>query len=243
MTSSIFTFSERVSVYLSGADKNNDEWSAREFRPKKPLVDKEFEDKISVYQMGQPQGALTILDKHSNFIEFIISKPEEKEGRSEIAYALSSEYWNKGIGQSVLSKIVEVWGPEVCRIGLGEGLDKQNEQYQNIQKKFQCFKGKELEQFRATVRPINVSSWNILEKVGFERVQADISINFEDKVYELPSLDNENSLKYCKKLEYFINDLYLKEKIEAGKLYSIENYEKFTFCKNDRIRFCYKKKV
>ncbi|CAG8702781.1 13409_t:CDS:2, partial [Racocetra fulgida] len=146
----------------------------------KPLVDKEFEDKISVYQIGQPQGALTILDKHSNFIGFIISKPEEKEGRSEIAYALSSEYWNKGIGQSVLSKIVEVWG-------------------------------KELEQFRATVRPIN--------KAGFEPVQADISINFEDKGYELPSLDNENSLKYCKKLEYFINDLYLKEKIEAGKLY------------------------
>ncbi|CAG8627607.1 36469_t:CDS:2, partial [Racocetra persica] len=98
----------------------------------KPLVDKKFEDKT----------------------RFIISKPEEKEGRSEIAYALSSKYWNKGIGQSVLSKIVEVWGPEVC---------------------------KELEQFRATVRPINISSWNILEKAGFEPVQADISINFEDK--------------------------------------------------------------
>ncbi|CAG8714975.1 11289_t:CDS:2, partial [Scutellospora calospora] len=87
----------------------------------KLLVDKEFEDKISEYQIGQPQGALTILDKYSNFIGFIISKPEEKEGRSEIAYALSS---------------------------LEEGLDKQNEQYQNIQKKFQCFKGEELEQFR-----------------------------------------------------------------------------------------------
>ncbi|CAG8693314.1 17189_t:CDS:2 [Dentiscutata erythropus] len=140
------------------------------------------------YLIGQPKGALTILDKYSKFIGFIISKPEKKD-RSEIAYALYCEYWNRGIGQSVLSKMVDEWGPEVCRIGLGENL-----YIQNKQEIFQ-FNGKELEQFRATVRPINVSSWSILKKVGFEPVLADKLIDFENKstqiLTEKIKLDNK----------------------------------------------------
>ncbi|CAG8829797.1 15005_t:CDS:2, partial [Dentiscutata erythropus] len=116
------------------------------------------------YLIGQPKGALTILD--------------------EYAYTLYREYWNRGIGQSVLSKMVDEWGPEVRRIGLGENL-----YIQNKQEIFQ-FNGKELEQFRATVRPKNVSSWSILKKVGFEPVLADKSIDFENKGCDLPPLDN-----------------------------------------------------
>ncbi|CAG8738193.1 9987_t:CDS:1, partial [Racocetra fulgida] len=98
-----------------------------------------------------------------------------------------------------------------------------------IQEIFQ-FNGKELDQFYTTVRPLNVGSWYILEKVGFEPVQAEVLIDFESKGYDLPSLDN--LLKYCEKLEEFIDKLYYNKDIEASKLYIQENDKKFTFCKN-----------
>ncbi|CAG8673705.1 29991_t:CDS:2, partial [Gigaspora margarita] len=113
------------------------------------------------YRIGQPKGALTILDEQSNFIGFIISKPEKK--------------------------MVNEWGSKVRRIGLGENLNIQDKQ--KIHEIFQ-FNGKELEQFSTIVRPKNVSSWCILKKVGFEPVLADKSIDFENKDYDLPLLDN-----------------------------------------------------
>ncbi|CAG8790311.1 28595_t:CDS:1, partial [Racocetra persica] len=120
------------------------------------LSSKEIEYRVNEYQIGQPKGALTILDKKNNFIGFILSKPKlEKKGRSEIVYALSQKYWGNSIRHSVLSKMVNEWGPEVHRIGLGENFDKQNNQ--RIQEIFQ-FNGKELEQFYTTVRPINITS-------------------------------------------------------------------------------------
>ncbi|CAG8791755.1 45525_t:CDS:2, partial [Gigaspora margarita] len=134
---------------------------------------------------------------------FILSKPiPKKNGKSEIVYALSDKYWGRGIGYSVLRKMVNEWGPEV----------------------------KELEQFNATARPKNVSSWSILKKVGFEPVLADESIDFENKGYDLLPLDN--LLNYCEKLEKFINKLNYTENIVAGKLYTQENNKTFTFCKN-----------
>ncbi|CAG8467036.1 17399_t:CDS:1 [Racocetra persica] len=171
-----------------------------------------------------------------NFIEFIISKPEKK-GRSEIAYALDHNYWDRRIGQLVLSMMVDKWGPEVCKIGLEE-----NYYIQNKQEIFQ-FNGKELEQFSATVRLKNISSSFILKKVGFEPVLADKSIDFENKVYDLPPLDN--LLNYCEKLEDFINQFNDIGDIEASKLYTQENDKNFTFCINadGRIRFHYKKNI
>ncbi|CAG8768180.1 27719_t:CDS:2, partial [Dentiscutata erythropus] len=159
-----------VSVRFSGVDKITKDSNQKEFR-----INNE-------YRIGQPKGALTILDEQSNFIGFIISKPKKK-GRSEIAYALSHKYWDRGIGQSVLSKM--------------------------------------LEQFSATVRPKNVSSWCIRKKVGFEPVLADESINFENKGYDLLLLDN--LLNYCKNFEEFINKLNYTGDIEASKLYTQEN--------------------
>ncbi|CAG8771419.1 14263_t:CDS:2, partial [Dentiscutata erythropus] len=58
----------------------------------------------------------------------------------------------------------------------------------------------------------------------------EISINFDDKGYDLPTLDN--LLNYCEKFEEFINILFNNEVIEANKLYTQENNKKFTFCKN-----------
>ncbi|CAG8569699.1 6279_t:CDS:1 [Cetraspora pellucida] len=262
MTRSIFKFSnDIISVCFNGVDKNNKEWTAREIQKhdipnyehllsdinimkymyqERKLRSNEIEFRVNnEYQIRQPKGALTILDEQNNFIGFILSKPEKKS-RSEIVYALSQKYWNKGIGYSVLSKMVNEWGPEVHRIGLGENLDKQNNQ--RIQEIFQ-FNGKELEQFYTTVRPKNVASWRILEKVGFKPVQAEVSIDFESKGYDLPSLDN--FLKYCEKLEEFIDKLYFNENIEFGKLYIQDNDKKFTFCKNadGRIRFHYEKAI
>ncbi|CAG8475105.1 35719_t:CDS:2 [Gigaspora margarita] len=245
MAISIFKYSENeaVSVRLSGIDKNNKGWFAREMQQHDI---QNYECLLSdvnimkyMYQERQLKSALTILDEQSNFIGFIISKPEKK-GRSEIVYALSYKYWNRGIGQSVLSKIVNKWGSKVRRIGLGENLNIQNKQ--KIQEIFQ-FNGKELEQFSATVRPKNVSSWCILKKVGFEPVLADVSIDFENKGYDLPPLDN--LLNYCKKFEEFINKLNYTGDIEASKLYTQENDKNFTFCINadGRIRFHYKKNI
>ncbi|CAG8851863.1 25920_t:CDS:1, partial [Gigaspora margarita] len=76
-------------------------------------------------------------------------------------------------------------------------------------------------------RPKNVSSWSILKKVGFEPVLAEVSIDFENKGYDLPPLDN--LLNYCKKLEELINKLNYIGDIVAGKLYTQENDKTFTF--------------
>ncbi|CAG8708893.1 722_t:CDS:2, partial [Racocetra fulgida] len=135
--------------------------------------------------------------------EYQIGQPK---GRSEIVYALSQKYWGNGIGHLVLSKMVN-----------------------EIQEIFQ-FNGKGLEQFYTTVRPINITLWSILEKVGFKPVQAKVSIDFESKGYDLPPLDNLP--KYCEKLEEFIGKLYFNDNIESDKLYIQENDKKFTFCKN-----------
>ncbi|CAG8819409.1 7899_t:CDS:2, partial [Gigaspora margarita] len=225
MTRSIFNFSEDdvVSVCLSGVDKTNKEWCAREIMkydtPKyehllssknimkymyqdRYLKNKKIKSKIdNDYLIRQPKGALTILDDQNNFIGFILSKPiPKKSSISEIVYALSDKYWRRGIGHSVLRKM--------------------------IQENFQ-FNGKELEQFNATARPKNVSSWSILKKVGFEPVLAEVSIDFENKGYNLLPLDN--LLNYCKKLKEFINKLSYIGDIVAEKLYSQENDKTFTF--------------
>ncbi|CAG8846192.1 35510_t:CDS:2, partial [Gigaspora margarita] len=179
------------------------------------LKSEEIKSKIdNNYLIRHPKGALTILDAQNNFIEFILSKPiPKKNGKSEIVYALSDKYWRKGIGYSVLNKMVNEWGPE---------------NKQKIQENFQ-FNGKELEQFNA-IAPKNISSWSIFKKVGFEPVLADESIDFENKGYDLLPLDN--LLNYCEKLEEFINKLNYTENIVAGKLYTQENDKTFTFCKN-----------
>ncbi|CAG8810323.1 10812_t:CDS:1, partial [Racocetra fulgida] len=150
MARSIFNFSDDdvVSVCLSGVDKNNKEWYAREIQTydtsnyehllsdinimkymyqERQLISEEIKSRIdNDYLIRQPKGALTILDEQSNFIGFILSKPiPRKKGKSEIVYTLSKKYWDRGIGQSVLSKMVTVWGPEVRKIGLGENLKQQ----------------------------------------------------------------------------------------------------------------------
>ncbi|CAG8848620.1 6695_t:CDS:1, partial [Racocetra persica] len=50
-------------------------------------------------------------------------------------------------------------------------------------------------------------------KVVFEPSQVEVSIDFESKGYDLPSLDN--LLQYCEKLEEFIDKLYYNKDIEA----------------------------
>ncbi|CAG8788465.1 3892_t:CDS:1, partial [Racocetra persica] len=47
----------------------------------------------------------------------------------------------------------------------------------------------------------------------FEPVLEDISIDFKNKGYDLPPLDN--LLNYCEKLEEFINELNYTADIEA----------------------------
>ncbi|CAG8751256.1 442_t:CDS:1, partial [Racocetra fulgida] len=113
MAKSNFKFSENdvVSVSLSG-----EKWSAREIQKydlpnyehllsdinimkymyqERQLRSDEIKSRINnEYQIGQPKGALTILDDNNNFIGFILSKPKpEKKGKSEIVYALSQKYW------------------------------------------------------------------------------------------------------------------------------------------------------
>ncbi|CAG8542876.1 22278_t:CDS:2 [Gigaspora margarita] len=184
----------------------------------KELTIEETKIRINEYQKRQPQGALSIFNKQNNFMGFILNKPGGKKGNAEVVYALSREYWGRGIMQSVLGRVIEEWGPEVRSIGLGKIIYEKNAQNQPIQETFQ---------FNAE----------------FEPVSTEISIKFNDKGFDLPSLDNK--FEYCKKLEEFINALYLKGDIITDVYYSQENSKKFTFCKNSdgRIRFHYKKDV
>ncbi|CAG8460262.1 11630_t:CDS:2, partial [Racocetra persica] len=195
-------------ITILGIDKNNKEWTTREI--KKHDISN-YEHLLSdinimkyIYQKRQLRSEKIKLSVNN---DYQIGQPK--------VYALSQKYWGKEIEYSVLSKIVNEWGPEVRKIGLEESFDKQNKQ--KIQEIFQ-FNGKELEKFCTIVRPINVSSWYILKKVGFKLSRAEISINFDDKGYDLLTLDN--LLNYCEKLEEFINILYNNRVIEADKLYT-----------------------
>jgi hypothetical protein len=138
----------------------------------------------------------------------------------------------------------------VRRIGLGVGLDKNNEYHQKIKDKFQCFKGRELRQFYATAKPVNVPSWHILEKVGFGPAKGgveniDSPIDFNAKGFKLPSLDN--LFDYYSKIEYYIEKLYQDKDIEVDKLYHMidNNGKLYTFNRksDNRMRFHYEKEV
>jgi hypothetical protein len=138
----------------------------------------------------------------------------------------------------------------VRRIGLGKGLDENNESHQKIKEKFQCFGGKELRKFYATAKPVNIASWSIIEKVGFKPTKTGIEnldnpINFNAKRFELPNLDN--LFDYFSKIEYYIEEFYQNQEIDSDKLYHmVDKYGKlYTFSKKSdgRIRFHYEKEV
>ncbi|CAG8842681.1 6502_t:CDS:2, partial [Racocetra persica] len=103
---------------LSGTDKENRRWVAREiqsvdiqnyekllsdktvvkyFSLERPWTSDETKARLKIWENRYKEG-----HPHGN-----------EEGVSEVAYVLSPEYWNRGIGQSVLSKIVDDWGTEV----------------------------------------------------------------------------------------------------------------------------------
>ncbi|CAG8577078.1 721_t:CDS:1 [Dentiscutata erythropus] len=274
--SSIFSYknpddAKELVAKLSGTDKENRKWIAREvqnidlqyyekllsdevvvkyFGVERPWTNEKIRNRLKIwenrYNEGHPHGAFTIFDDQNKFIGYIVAGQGDEKGVSELAYVLSCEYWNKGIGQSVLSKIVEEWGPEVRRIGLGEGFENLDKQYQVIQKKFQCFDGEILKRFYATARPINISSWRILEKVGFESAKSDVEnaedpIDFNVKGFDLPLLD------YCSQLESFIEELYKKQEIKVDKRYFMvnENDKIYTFSRmlDGRTRFHYEKEI
>ncbi|CAG8498407.1 19716_t:CDS:1 [Racocetra fulgida] len=256
---------------LSGTDKENRRWVAREIQNvdiqnyEKLLSDKAVVKYFSLerpwtsdgikarlknwenrYKEGHPHGALTIFDEQNHFIGYIIAGEGNEEGVSEVAYVLSHEYWNRGIGQSALSKIVDDWGTEVRKIGLGKGIEKLGKQHQMVEKRFQCFKKKALKQFYASVRPINIPSWHILEKVGFTYAKsavenADDPIDFNIKGFDLPSLDHYSQL------ESFIEELYKKQEIKVDKRYFMinDNDKIYTFNRmsDGKIRFHYEKEI
>jgi GNAT superfamily N-acetyltransferase len=113
----------------------------------------------------------------------------DEAGASEIAYSYMPTYWGKGIGSAVLGTIVQQWGPEVRRIGLGTGLDELQDA--NIRKAFKCFDGQELNRFDATTSPSNPGSWKILEKFGFEAAVSKVqnledTLDFDNKEFQSP---------------------------------------------------------
>lgn len=64
----------------------------------------------SYEQKGQPLGPLTISNERGDFIGYVLVIDYSRlkgEGVAEIGYIFFSEYWGRGIGQSVLSKMVE----------------------------------------------------------------------------------------------------------------------------------------
>jgi RimJ/RimL family protein N-acetyltransferase len=140
---------------------------------------------IPRFQNGRPHGGLTVSDPETqeNF-GHVVAGGGDEAGVSEIAYSYLPAYWRKGIGSAVLGTIVQQWGPEVRRIGLGTGLDELQDA--NIIKAFKCFDGQELNRFDATASPSNPGSWKILEKFGFEAAASKVQ-NLEDTL----DLDNK----------------------------------------------------
>ncbi|CAG8844488.1 44052_t:CDS:2, partial [Gigaspora margarita] len=158
---------------FSGIDKENRRWVAREVQD----IDLRYYEKL--------------LSGEANVKYFSVERPwtnekirtrlkmwEHRKGVSELAYVISYEYWNRGIGQSVLRK----------------GFEKLDKQLQMIQKKFQCFEGDVLKKFYATARPINISSWhycgqlesfieNLYKKQEIKVNKRYFMVNENDKIY------------------------------------------------------------
>jgi RimJ/RimL family protein N-acetyltransferase len=121
---------------------------------------------ISRFQNGHPHGGLTVFrTEDQETLGHIVAGAGDAPGVSEIAYSYVPTSWGTGLGSAVLGTIVQQWGPEVRRIGLGIGLDEIQDA--NIVTAFKCFGGKTLERFDATASPSNPGSWKILDKFGF----------------------------------------------------------------------------
>lgn len=151
------------------------------------------------YQNGQPHGSLTVYNSESNErIGYAVAGAGDTPTVSEIAGAGLPEYWGKGIGTDVMKQIIEVWGPEVRRIGLGNGLDEKNDA--KIIKAFRCFGDRELARFDATASPTNPCSWKILEKfnfmpAAFKVAHLEPTVDLDHKDFESPEKLEEHIVK------------------------------------------------
>lgn len=154
---------------------------------------------IPRFQNGQPHGGLMIFDPDTHErVGNIVAGAGDGAGISEIAGAGLPQHWGRGIGFEVLEIIVQQWGPEVRRIGLGTGLDELQDG--NIIRAFKCFDGQELSRFDATASPSNPGSWKILDKLGFKAAASQVQdlenpLDFDNKELQSPQALEETLLK------------------------------------------------
>jgi RimJ/RimL family protein N-acetyltransferase len=175
---------------------------------------------LSRFEKGQPHGSMTVFDVQTHQpLGHIIAGGGDEPGVSEVAYAYAQAAWGKGIGTNALYQIVNLWAPEVRRIGLGIGFNEHDVPVMNA---FKCFSGEVLKRLDATTNPSNVASCKILLKNGFERAQSRVEegqgiIELDyDAIYER---EKSNSHK----IEEFIIQKYYSQEandpLEEGKRY------------------------
>jgi RimJ/RimL family protein N-acetyltransferase len=228
-------------VSLKGKTSKGAEWEAREVKKEDiPFYQELFSNKdvmeyfgerqtrspestqkrveeswIPRFQKGHPHGALTIINpENQKQIGFFIAGGGDEPGASECTFAYMKDCWNQGFGLSVCETMFAKWVPEVRRIGLGQGLDKEADKA--IIDAFQCFGKRELQRLDSTSSIANLASVKILDKVGFKPALS--------AVKDLkPVLDF--SKKEVQDLESEVLKLFDEEVLKKGCRYRLIDHE------------------
>lgn len=197
------------------ADKEGMQYfGERQVRPPADTEKRVLESWIPRFQNGNPHGALTIIDLASKkMVGYCVAGAGDGPGASEVAFAYSKDFWNQGFGYSVCHTILKQWGPEVRRIGLGEGLDKEADKV--IIDAFRCFGGVELLRLDATSSIPNFASVKIIDKVGFQPAVSAVK-NLEP-VFDFFKTEVK-ALKFC---EQEVLKSFAEKNLEKGVRYRL----------------------
>lgn len=121
---------------------------------------------IQRFVQHQPNSALTICRGDTTQpVGFVIAGEGNEVGASEIAGMGNNDFWNLGVGSAALEFIVKKWAPEVRKIAEGEIVEAR---WPNLRQSFCCFGDAALSKLQATASPLNIASWTILQKYGFQ---------------------------------------------------------------------------
>jgi RimJ/RimL family protein N-acetyltransferase len=148
----------------------------RHFGEGRPRAAEATEQRIKAAWMprfasGKPHGGM-LITINGEKAGYIVAGGGDGSGVSETAYSLDPKWWGQGIGCQVLNAIVNIWAPEVIRIGLGDELDVEFDGA--IIDCFKCFGGEVLYRIDATASPDNPGSVKILDKNGFVAAILDV---------------------------------------------------------------------
>lgn len=125
------------------------------------------------FQQGHPFGGLTVLcsvgGEERECGHIIIGKGQEP-GVTALTYGVGKEFQGQKLASSFVDKVINVWAPEVRRIGMGIDL---GDEEAKIKEAF-LFTGQPLRSIYATASPANIPSWKILDTMGFKAAPVEV---------------------------------------------------------------------